>query len=737
MGSLCLHPFVVLSLVVVLTQAEGPQSAPDAVQAAQAPPPIDRPELFVPRDPRTAEEVEQLDATRRYAAARALEANREWTEAVELLERARQFEPDSVAILRRLSRLYFGLGGEDRIPRAVETGEAALEADPEDPETIRRLVRHFRTSNDLDAAESILRSTLENPKLSPFSVARLVILHELGRLYIDTQRSDEAVEPLDQLVRALDTKEATRLTPAQVQDILGEDESDAYRRFGETFFNSGRYDLAITALRRSLAYDPDSQQTPLYLAQALLRADRAAEALELLGPIVASRPPGRVTFDVLAQVLSALGEDEQIIPRLEDASEADPSNVLLRYALAERYEANGRDDEARRLYREIISDQPDQGVPALAQSMLEQEKYEEMLQLFETAQSQRGGRMAIDPQLRLIGTDPTLAAAVIEVGMELLRADPPRLGPSGIDLLTEIASRADLPGPRVELDRLSLERDPSPQNYLELADSLVSAGRPAEAVAIFEEMIGKFPELGQEPQLLTRIAELQLDSGRVEDALSNGRKLLEQRPDDLPVIQLVGYALQRLGRYDEAIELYDQVPDRFVGVPDALRLARIWKANALASSDRFEQGESILLELLEEQPDDPWIANDLGYLWAERGIKLDRAEELTRTAVEADPENSAYLDSLGWVLYKLGRPEEALPHLEKAVGIRPSAVNLDHLGDVYFGLGRSDAARDCWSRAAELAEDAEPPDPSLADIREKLQALGDADPIGDPVDANP
>jgi tetratricopeptide (TPR) repeat protein len=319
----------------------------------------------------------------------------------------------------------------------------------------------------------------------------------------------------------------------------------------------------------------------------------------------------------------------------------------------------------------------------------------------------------------------------------MLRADPPRLGPAGIELLTEIASRADRPEQRVELDRRSLELDPSPQNYLELADSLVSAGRPAEAVETFEELIGRYPELGEEPQLLSRIAELQLDSGRVEEALANGRKLLERRPDDLPLIQLVGFALQKLGRFEEAIELYDQVPERFVGVPDAIRLARIWKANALASSDRFEQGEAILLELLEEQPDDPWVGNDLGYLWAERGINLDRAEELVRNAVEAEPENSAYLDSLGWVLYKQGRPEEALPLLEKAVGIRASAVNLDHLGDAYFGLGRREEARAAWQRAVDLADDAEPPDPTLVGIREKLQALGDAAPVGEAVDANP
>ncbi|WP_152052296.1 tetratricopeptide repeat protein [Tautonia marina] len=739
-GSHCVHALIVVlmgfSLPPGIQEGDETSVGIEAVGGGQSHPLIDQPDLFIPRSPRTAEDIERFDTLRLYAAGRALEARREWTDAVELLEKARQLEPDSVAILRRLSRLYFGLGGEDRIQKGLETGLAALEAEPEDAETIRRLVRHYRTSNNDEAAEQLLRSVLENPELPDFCQARLVVLHELGRLYADAQRFDQAVEPFAQLVQLLDAREATRLTPAQVQDVFGEVEADAYRRFGETFFNAGRFDLAIVALRRSLVYDPDSQQTPLYLAQALLRANRPEEALSLLEPIVKDRPPGRVTFDVLIQVLTVLNRTDEIIPRLEQASKVDPSNFLLRYALAERYEAEGRRDEAQRLYQNLISDQPDpEGLATLAQSLREQGKLEELILLFETASTQRSGRLAIETQLRLIGTDPELAGEILDAGIALLNEDPPRLGKVGIELLSEIASRSDQLDQRVELDRLSLEQDPSPQNHLELADSLVAAGQPGEAVETFEQLLKRYPELQEQPQLLARMAELQFDAGQIEEALESGRKILDRQPNDLPMIQLVGYALQRLKRFEEALDLYQGIPERFAGNPEAIRLSKIWTANALASADRFEEGERILLQLLEEQPDDPWLNNDLGYLWAERGINLDRAEELIRKAVDADPSNSAYLDSLGWVLYKLGRPEDALTHLEEAVRLRASAVNLDHLGDVYFVLDRRNEARDAWKRAESLAEDADPPDPTLESIREKLQALGDDDPPP-PSDAN-
>ena len=703
--------------------AEGPDAS---VMLREAP------ERFVPLRPRSAEEVDRLDALQRYAAARALEAHQQWSEAIELLEQARERTPGSVAVLRRLSRLYFGLGGEENLERAVEVGLEAVAADPEDPETIRRLVRYDRATNDEEAAESLLRSVLDDPDLAEFSRARLVTLLELGRLFADREDYDAAVEPFEQLIRALDSKAATQLTPAVLREVLGEGEADAYRRIGEALYNAGRYDLAITALRRSLIYDPDSPQTPLYLAQALLREDRADEALALLDPIVDDRPPGRVTFDVLAQVLTALGREEEILGRLERAAEASPDNILLRYALAERFEEGGRVDDARRIYEGLSADHDPQGLAALAESLRGDGKYEELLKLLETNRTLPQARLALDPQLRLIGTDPQQAEAVLDAGLAMLRAEPPRLGTAGLDVLSEIAIRAERPDLRVEIDRINLQRDSSPRNYLELADSLIAAGLTADAVDTYEALIARHPDFGDDSQLLSRLAELQFDAGRVEESLASARKILERQPADLVATQIAGLCLQRLGRFDEAIALFEGVPERFAGNPEAARLARIWLANAYASSDRFEQGEAILQELLDEQPDDPWINNDLGYLWAERGLNLERAEAMIRKAVEADPSNSAYLDSLGWVLYKQGEFEEALDHLQEAVEFRASATNLDHLGDALYSLERADEARETWQRALELAENAQPPDPSLDAIREKLDALDEPGRSDDP-----
>ena len=116
----------------------------------------------------------------------------------------------------------------------------------------------------------------------------------------------------------------------------------------------------------------------------------------------------------------------------------------------------------------------------------------------------------------------------------------------------------------------------------------------------------------------------------------------------------------------------------------------------------------MLEQILDEFPEDVSALNNLGYLWAERGLHPERALRMCRAAVAAQPQTQAYRDSLGWALFQLGRYDEALVELEKAAaGDEPSGVVLEHLGDCQAKLGKLDAARQSWKRAIERFDDDE------------------------------
>jgi len=91
-------------------------------------------------------------------------------------------------------------------------------------------------------------------------------------------------------------------------------------------------------------------------------------------------------------------------------------------------------------------------------------------------------------------------------------------------------------------------------------------------------------------------------------------------------------------------------------------------------------------------------------MWAERGEKLDEAEKLIGKAVELEPQNAEFLDSMGWVLFKLNQPRQALAWLQKAVqqSKEPDPTLYEHLGDIYGQLKEFDKAREAWRKSIEL-----------------------------------
>jgi tetratricopeptide (TPR) repeat protein len=159
------------------------------------------------------------------------------------------------------------------------------------------------------------------------------------------------------------------------------------------------------------------------------------------------------------------------------------------------------------------------------------------------------------------------------------------------------------------------------------------------------------------------------------------------------------------GKPDKGLELLS----RWVELEPELADARFHLGVYFYELDRLDDAERALRHAFRLDPGHDRALNFLGYSLAERKIRLDEALEMIERALEADAWNGAYLDSLGWVYYQMGRYEEALPPLERAAGELPKdATVLEHLGDVYLSLGDREGAITAWRRAlAAGAEEAE------------------------------
>ena len=150
--------------------------------------------------------------------------------------------------------------------------------------------------------------------------------------------------------------------------------------------------------------------------------------------------------------------------------------------------------------------------------------------------------------------------------------------------------------------------------------------------------------------------------------------------------------------YDKAIELTpDSNPQRWV-----LYYARGIAEERLGNGEASERDFRAALEI---NPDQPQVLNYLGYSLVEQGRNLDEALNMIERAVAASPDSGYIVDSLGWVLYRLGRYEEAVDQMERAVElVAVDPVLNDHLGDVYWSVGRQREAEFQWRRALSFVD---------------------------------
>jgi tetratricopeptide (TPR) repeat protein len=210
--------------------------------------------------------------------------------------------------------------------------------------------------------------------------------------------------------------------------------------------------------------------------------------------------------------------------------------------------------------------------------------------------------------------------------------------------------------------------------------------------------------------------------GRIEDAAAVLTALTASH-GDLPMVHVTLGDLRRQSKdFDAAVRAYDAALALYEDETPAQWFVYYARAISFERLDRWEQAEADFRKALDLNPDHPQVLNYLGYSLVEKRMKLDEALSMIERAVDARPNSGHIVDSLGWVLYRLGRYEDAVPHMERAAELMPvDPVVNDHLGDVLWAVGRYREAEFQWKRALSFIDpDDVPTDISPDRVRQKL-----------------
>jgi len=274
---------------------------------------------------------------------------------------------------------------------------------------------------------------------------------------------------------------------------------------------------------------------------------------------------------------------------------------------------------------------------------------------------------------------------------------------------------------------LDLRPDFAPAHLL-AAEIQAQAGRTDAALAELDAIPAVDP-LALMVDL--RRANLLLNANRIGAALVVANRLVAQAPTRPEVFVLQGDVLRADKRPADAVLAFQRATE-LVGTPTAANWPLFYDLGiAQDEADQWPAAQASFQHALTLSPDQPQVLNYLGYAWTERGQDLAHAITMVRRAVAQDPDDGAFVDSLGWIELRQGNVAEAIRQLERACELDSEDATINgHLGDAYKAAGRLREAAFQWQRALTL--NPEPKD--AAHYREGLRALPSADvpPVGPP-----
>jgi len=615
---------------------------------------------------------------------------------------------------------------------------------------VRALTAVYLQQGQHAPAIAVLRAALELPTLKPRTFGRLILQRHLGQVL----SLDKQAEPAAEAYRALlaDLKPERPALPDQEGKQLYGERGELYEDMGSAFLAAQLPELAVEAFDLSAQV---AQRSPgvhsFHLAQVFRQTGKPDRALEELEKYFAAQlsEKGRAPYQLLKELLAELKRDGELLDRLRKLAEVDGRNKFLQHFLASELVLADDLDGAEKIYSSIGGKSDPEALVGLASIYRRQGKYAQwlkeagrifsILQLGNEQVRERlsdefknlGDRFTADADD--IAKHPEQLTGILKLGREQSQGDNPELEFEQAWLLGRIAAQGKQADDAAHFYRyaIGMQNIPSYTLYQELGAFFVDEKRYRDAEQVFQEAADA-PALEVIRFYFVSMVSIAREmDGRIDAALEAIAEARRLRPDRSALAVQEARIYYRARRWEEAIAAFNGVIREFAGEEELVRDCRFSLSAIHVAKGDFAAGEQILLEILEQHPDHPQANNDLGYLWADRNMHLPRAREMIEKALKAEPDNAAYLDSLGWVLYRLGEPAEAVKHLETAAGMPRGAdpTIQDHLGDCYDKLGQADKARAAWQKALEMESEKSFPDPKLVDaLRRKLATPAAGDP---------
>ncbi len=587
------------------------------------------------------------------------------SKAIEEYKLAIDNDPGSAFLNSSLAELYAKTG---RIRDAVLEAQDIIKRDPNNLDARKLLARiYLRSLGDTQGgtqSQDLLRRAVEQyeaiVRLEPNSVDNHLLLGRLYKLNNDTAKAenqfqtaaklppesvDEHIEAITMLAYLYNDKGDPAKAIAALNTIPESDRnSKLYFVLGYTYEQQKSYKDAIAAYQKSVDLDHDNLDAIRGLAQNLLYDNQVDKALEQYKAVVDADPNDATSYLRIAEIYRKTGKFDDAIAALKKAEVSVPDSEQIPYNMAVIYEAQGRYDDSVQILQDLLkkSEKPNGTY----------------------TESERNNRSVFLERLGGIYRETNRPALAISTFREML----------------------------------GLGADSASRGYQLVIDTYRDNKQWNDATATAQEAVNKLPkDRGLKLVLASQLA----DTGQPDNGLAMVRSMLKGTPEDREVYVALSQILARLKRWNEADEALAKA-DTLASKPEDKDYDNFLRASMLERQKKYEQAETLFKQVLARDPTNAVALNYLGYMLADRGVRVDEGLGYIKRAVQLDPENGAYLDSLGWAYFKMGNYDLAEANLRRAADkINSDPTVLDHLAEVYQKTGRLKMAAALWERAVE------------------------------------
>jgi len=684
--------FLLATVTVFAQQGTGPKTpvtpSPKDAAPQKGAASKDANQAAKPSQPKTDKKPDQAAAYYHYGLAHmyeemmAMYGRSEYAnKAIEEYRQAIESDPSSEYLNAALAELYAKTG---RIRDAVLEAQEIIKRDPDNLEAHKLLGRiYLRSLGDLQPgtqSREVLTLAIEQyeamTRIEPKSADNHLLL---GRLYFLNKdlikaenefktainldaNSEEAVTNLAYLYNEEgDNKKATDLLSSVPE---GRRSAKIYIALGGTYEQQKDYKKAIAAFRQALAMDKENLDAMRGLAQNLSNDNQIEAALDQYRTIQDADPQDATAALRVAEIYRRQGKFDLAMENLKKAGALVQDSLEIPYNEALILEAQGKYEEAAAVLQKMVS-------------------------------------RPLPPDARA-GDKSNRALFLERLGNIYREAGRPLLA------METFRKIVDLGG------------DEAARGYQDVIDAYREQKQWSDATRTAHEAVKKLPN---DKGLKLALAQQEADNGKADESIQLAKSVLKGGPDDRDTYIMLSQIYMRLKRWKESEDAIAQA-EKYAVRPEEKEYIRFLQGSIYERQKKIDLAEQAFRQVLQQNPSNSMALNYLGYMLADHNSHLEEALTLVKKALDFDPQNGAYLDSLGWVYFKLGNYDQAEESLRRAADKSPNDATVqDHLGELYARTNRFKLAAAHWEHALDEWSKSVPADVDQQDVARVTKKL--------------